>query len=548
MERPLRRPIWRPSRLSRFKRLPTEIARKITFARFAFTVFVLPLILYVYREVTRDALIIDPFTVPKRFEEAGLTSDVMANRIGDKLRQIEEATETRRRKDSLNSFKDAGSIPEVEIPGTMLNLKTVIDITRSVFGIYPKHIRGDVVILANDPAGTKPTAAVKQQATVTTYVSEGRDRSAAMSITSDAEDIAMLVERTAETVLGQVNPSLLAAYQEDHGEYDAAVKTIEGIIENPSEARGQKADALFLWGVVLQDQSKYDEAIAKYQQATELDPKFPAPYGNWGTVLLAQSKYGEAIAKYQKSIGLDPKSAITYTNWGLALEDQKQYGEAIAKYQQAIDHDPKFANAYYNWGHALQSQNKYDEAIAKYQKATERDPKLALAYYNWGYALQSQNKYDEAIAKYRKATEIDPKYAVAYGNWGTALQAQSKYGEAIDKYQKAIEIDPKYAIAYYNWGHALQDQDKYREAIDKYQKATDLDPKYAPSYNNWGAALQAQNKYREAIAKYQKAIEIDPSYAAAYYDWGLALRAQGQHDEAALRFKKADELSRPQSK
>src|SRR5580704_17296388 len=105
MARALRRPIWRPSGLSGFKSLVSKVVAKISFTRLAIAVLVLPLILYIYREVTRDALVIDPFSVPKRFEEAGLTSDVVANRIGDKLRQIEEATETRRRKDSLSSFK-----------------------------------------------------------------------------------------------------------------------------------------------------------------------------------------------------------------------------------------------------------------------------------------------------------------------------------------------------------------------------------------------------------------------------------------------------------
>jgi hypothetical protein len=65
----------------------------MTFGRVAFTVLVLPLLLYVYREVTRDVLIIDPFTVPKRFEETGLTSEVMANRIGDTLHEIETTTQ-----------------------------------------------------------------------------------------------------------------------------------------------------------------------------------------------------------------------------------------------------------------------------------------------------------------------------------------------------------------------------------------------------------------------------------------------------------------------
>src|ERR1035437_6091566 len=105
-----RRPVWQPSRLSRVKAFLKDAFRKITLGRFAIAILVLPLLFYIYREVTRhvllrDALgsitferlalailvllllfyiyrevtrhvlIIDPFTVPKHFEEAGLTPD-----------------------------------------------------------------------------------------------------------------------------------------------------------------------------------------------------------------------------------------------------------------------------------------------------------------------------------------------------------------------------------------------------------------------------------------------------------------------------------------
>src|ERR1039457_7385617 len=98
-----RRPLWQPGWGSRLNAFLKDTLRKISIGRLALAVFVLPLLLYAYREITRDVLIIDPFTVPRHFEEAGLTSVVVANRIGDALRQIEEATQTRMKKDNLTS-------------------------------------------------------------------------------------------------------------------------------------------------------------------------------------------------------------------------------------------------------------------------------------------------------------------------------------------------------------------------------------------------------------------------------------------------------------
>lgn len=171
--------MWQPSRLSRLKTFLSNFLKKVTFTGLAVALLVLPLVLYVYREVTRDTLVIDSFTVPKSLEEEGLTADVMANRIGDRIHQIEEEARYSRRKDNLESFKYDGAINQLEIPGAKLDLKTVIDITRSIFGIYPRHVGGDVVILENDSANAKPQAAGKREAIVTIYVTQGRTRNAA---------------------------------------------------------------------------------------------------------------------------------------------------------------------------------------------------------------------------------------------------------------------------------------------------------------------------------------------------------------------------------
>jgi tetratricopeptide (TPR) repeat protein len=425
-----RRPVWQPSRLSRLNAFLKSALGRVTFVRLALTIFALPLLIYVYREITRDVLIFEPFTVPKRFEEAGLTSEVMANRIGGTLHQIEIAAQTGLKKDNPTSIHDEESIPDVEIPGTKLGLKTLVDLTRSVFGIDPRHVGGDIVTPVDGPTSAE-SSPVKRQATVTVYLTQGRGRSAPVSIVVDAADVGTLVERTAETILEQVNPYVLAVYRMERRENEKAVEIAERITQDPSADLLHKHAAFYLWGLALYKQNKYDQAIAKYQKAIDLDPKYAPPYDDWGNALSVQKKYDEAIAKYQKAIDLDPKSALPYNHWGIMLDEQKKHNEAITKYQKAIDLDPKYAPPYINWGNALSVQKKYDEAIAKYQKAIDLDPKYAIPYISWGATLYEQKKYNEAIAKYQKAIDLDPKFALPYDGWGLALRAQQKYDEAL---------------------------------------------------------------------------------------------------------------------
>jgi len=144
-----RRPVWQPSRLSRLLGSLRGFRKHIKFTHIMLAFVVFPLFFYLYCEVMHEAVIIDPFTVPKRFDESGLTPDVISNRIGDAVRQIEIVTRTRMKKDNLISLHDAGSQPDVEIPGTKIGWKTAIDVTRMLFGVYPKRVSGDIVVATN---------------------------------------------------------------------------------------------------------------------------------------------------------------------------------------------------------------------------------------------------------------------------------------------------------------------------------------------------------------------------------------------------------------
>jgi hypothetical protein len=100
-----RRPVWHPSTFSRILTLLIGSVKQITLRRALLAVFILPTLYYLYSEVTRDALIIDPFSVPRQFEEMGLKPDIMADRISDSLREIETETKTSLQKDRLAAIR-----------------------------------------------------------------------------------------------------------------------------------------------------------------------------------------------------------------------------------------------------------------------------------------------------------------------------------------------------------------------------------------------------------------------------------------------------------
>src|SRR5262249_47033378 len=70
-------------------------------------------------------------------------------------------------------------------------------------------------------------------------------------------------------------------------------------------------------------------AIACYQEALRLDPKFALAHNNLGVALLDKGELDGAIACCKKSIRLAPKYALAHTNLGHALRQQGQFAAAL---------------------------------------------------------------------------------------------------------------------------------------------------------------------------------------------------------------------------
>jgi tetratricopeptide (TPR) repeat protein len=494
-----RRPIWdsgAPSRVAEFLR---SAAKKITLAQGLVFLLVLVVGLYLYRELTRNVLIIEPFNVPKQYADLGFTGEVIANHISDALHEIEKDTVGKQKQVGLTAdeFMLSGDLPaaiDVEVPGTKLSLKTLVEITREAFGIYPKRVRGDVVLT---------TGQADTPVTVTVRFSASRQSDVTRRLTSPVNDPQQVSQLAAEAILRDVNPFLLGAYKYWQCDLNAVTDIAQEMSKSADALESARGHDLL--GVVHTERRRWKAAVKEFQRATELEPRLTFAYANWGLALESSKKPDEAIAKYQKAAELDPSFSRVYAFWGFTLYQQGKTAEAVAKFQEAIRSNPQDPAPYLNWGVALVTMGKQEEALAKYEKATDMDPKFPGAYKVWGDALAGQQKWEQAAEKYGKATEANPRCADTYNSWGWMLHTQGQNDDAIAKFRKAIEIDPGSADAYNLWGNIFFEQNKMDKAIAKYQIAVQVDPMSVDGYNNWGHALEELGRQAEAQEKFAKA-------------------------------------------
>lgn len=304
----------------------------------------------------------------------------------------------------------------------------------------------------------------------------------------------------------------------------------------------QEAFAHYKAGINLSTAEKYEESIAEFKKAVDIEPNFTAAYIYLGSIFYKLGKPEDADENFLKATGIEQNNADIYYNWGNAAFTFGNYKKAIEKFQKVVDLEPTYQEVYFYWGKALYLLDRYEEAIEQFGKAIQSNPNHAEAYNIWGYTLCVLGQYREAIEQFEKAIEFKQNYEYAYNNWGIAFYGLGEYDNAIKKYQKAIEIKQDYGDAYNNWGLALHQQGKYEEAISKYAKAIEIRSDDTYAYNKIGNALEKLYRYDEASQAYRKAIEFEPTNIAFHVSLANLLWGLSQYSEAIAKYKEIRKL------
>lgn len=161
-------------------------------------------------------------------------------------------------------------------------------------------------------------------------------------------------------------------------------------------------NALYLYWLARldYDAQQYNSAIVKLRKVVELDPQMMRAYDNLGLCYDYLGKYDEAIASYNRAVELNREQAQPspwpHVNLAISLMAVDKLAEAENHLRKAIAYDARLPQAHYQLGQALEKQGKYDEATESLKRAAALDPTYPEPHYTLSRIYQRQGKSEEA--------------------------------------------------------------------------------------------------------------------------------------------------------
>jgi tetratricopeptide (TPR) repeat protein len=280
----------------------------------------------------------------------------------------------------------------------------------------------------------------------------------------------------------------------------------------------ENPDALHLIGNIAYQLGRHDVAIAMIGQAIRRDGRNPLYFSNLGLALASQSRFDEALTRFEQALVLKPDYAEAHNNRGNVLRALNRDVEALASYDRALASLPGFAPAHYNRANLLAALGRFEDALAGYDRMIALKADHAEAHNNRGNALRALQRLDEALASYHRAVALKSDYAQAFNNRGVVLHELKRFDAAVADFDVALALMPDCAEPFCNRGNALQALARFEEALASYDAAIALKPDHAEAFYNRGNVLKELRRIDEALASYEMALALRPDYVDANWN------------------------------
>lgn len=525
-----------------------------------------------------DGLVVSAFGVPPDLAERGLTGEVVAIQMLDRLAVLDvESSATLRAADTFANDWSEGI--DIDIPQTGISI-----------GEFDRWLRGKL------GRQTRLSGEVIRRADGQLTVTARTAGETSSTFTGPEADLDGLIAQSAEAIFARTQPYRYAVALRRRGRVDEATAIYTELART-----GPPAERA--WGEIgrattLADTSER-ASLDGYRRAIVHDPANALPFANLGMsarrlgrteeALIAERSAARVLRGPNGSIRVDAKDTYRGRVGGLLAMMQGNLALADQTYRSIADREDVGASTptpYYH-SEVLVRLHRPREAVAMIARTsnsnaqsaanvTERNSiaraevlmladlergefssvlaqrRAVLASLGDWAAAPEHDRYRlqpleaEALARLGRVAEAELMAAGLPLDCEPCLRAKGRVaamrGDALaaDRwFVEAVRQSPSTPFSRSAWGQARLARGDVAGAIQIFRQAHEISRRWADPLKYWGDALVVRGDMRGAVGKYSAAAERAPRWGALHLAWGRALEATGRLDQAAVKYRAA---------
>jgi tetratricopeptide (TPR) repeat protein len=535
-----------------------------------FTLVAIGLGAAVWGAATDNGLVVQSFSVPPDLAGRGMTGDVVAAKLLDKLQALQNATASNRAPSSYAN--NWGSDIKLQIPDTGISIGEFLRSLHAWLG-HQTRITGEIW---RTPTGLAVTARA------------GNDTSP--TFTGTDADLDKLIRQAAESVYRATQPYRYAVYLANAGRDKEARAAYENLIVNGSPT--DRAWALIGLENSYSNNADYALAVQTLRRALAVRPNFIMVYINTNGIE-GQYEHDEAAHRAMvKAVELargprDPDMGQTAWDMGALTAEasvaadlgdfkgQLAYNrklETFAEFSGQVDNARRSdVTAYAQLHDGAGTRAAYDDLPAGSgplasirREGTRAFAEMLLG--NGAPMIALRDRFDAFLVQLgpfgvvADKRQFWPFVALALAQAGRMKEAHALIDrtpadcgqclanrgqiDALERnwkgaeywYARAAHDAPSLPLNFSLWGQMLLKKGDYDGAIAKFRQAHERGPKFADPLEMWGEALTAKGEPGNALEKFAEADRYAPNWGRLHLKWGEALARSGDGDGAKTQF------------
>ncbi|WP_195930513.1 tetratricopeptide repeat protein [Hyphomicrobium album] len=263
----------------------------------------------------------------------------------------------------------------------------------------------------------------------------------------------------------------------DTTDAEAAIQACTQLYENRGLGKRNRAIALGNRGAAYKSLGRYPEALADFEQASELDSDNPQYYGQRGDVHIRTGELDAAIEDFTTALSHSSRFAWGYQGRGRAYFAKGDGAKAVADFNEALRLKPGDFILLTQRGRASNLAKLYDQAVsdlskamkhAKFETLLPKERADLIAQRSFAYV--KQRRLSEARTDVDDALKLAPKSAFAIGVGGLIDEEDGNRDNARSAFNRALAIEPDLQLAKagldrLGGGGQVDDADKDREPV-----------------------------------------------------------------------------------